>query len=173
MPKSTELEIIRKQLTEAKLLHAEAEQARATIEVADRTELEKAWQCGKRLNFLKDQLPHGEWETWISSNWPELAGSTRRLYMKIDNDNPNCQRVGDLKHDSIRKYAIANVPKKTHPPQAGDESFSKSTHHSAVVNDLARMIQRIEAGQDDADEDELRRDFRPAYDWLRKLFGDA
>lgn len=171
MPTSTT--DLTKLLTEAKTLHAGAEQARASIEVADRTELEKAWQCGKRLNALKAQQTHGNWTTWIENHWPELPSSTRELYMKIDRENPNAQRVGDLKHDSIRKYALAKVQKKQHPKQPGDAGFSKPEHHSTVVNELARLFQRIDAGQVEVDEDELRRDFQPSYERLQRLYGDA
>jgi hypothetical protein len=175
MPKSTanlKTELL-KELQAAKQLHAEAIEARTLIEKADRTELERAWQCGKKLNYLKDQLPHGQWEPWIKAHWPGLKKRTRTIYMKIDRDNPNVQRVAQLKFDSIRKYAIAKVPKKKHPKEKGDASFSKPEHHSTVVNELARLTQRIDAGQCDVDQEELRRDFRPAYEWLQRLYGDA
>lgn len=161
------------ELKEAKQLHAEAEAARSLIAKADRTELERAWQCGKKLNHLKSQLPHGQWEPWIKSHWPKLKKTTRTIYMQIDRDNPNVQRAEHLKCDSIRKYLIAKVPKKKHPKESGDKSISKPEHHSTVVNELARLFQRIDAGQQSVDEDELRRDFRPAYERLQKLYGDA
>jgi hypothetical protein len=164
---------LKERLAKAKRLHAEAIEASATREAADKTELERAWLCGKELNYLKGQLPYGKWEPWIKSAWPKLKSATRRLYMKIDNDNPNCQRVGDLKFDSIRKYAIAKVPKKARPAEPGDQSFSKPEHHSTVVNEFARLFQRIDADQQQVDEEELRRDFRPAYERLQRLYGDA
>lgn len=175
MPRSTiELKAqLVKELADAKRLHQEAIDARKLIEQADKTELERAWQCGKKLNHLKAQMPHGQWEPWIKSAWPQLKKRTRTLYMKIDHDNPNVQRVAQLKFDSIRKYAIANVPKKKHPKDKADQSFSKPEHHSTVVNEFARLFQRIDAGQQSVDEDELRKDFRPTYERLQKLYGDA
>jgi hypothetical protein len=172
--RTTDLKIeLLKELAEAKRLHDEAVEARKLIEQADRTELERAWQCGKRLNHLKEQLPHGQWEPWIKSHWPKLKKTTRTIYMKIDRDNPNVQRVEHLKFDSIRKYAIAKVPKKDHPKEAGDQSFSKPEHHSTVVNECARFWQRYDAGQVKADEAELRLDWRPHYERLQRLYGDA
>jgi hypothetical protein len=164
---------LREHLSKAKRLYAEAIEASATRESADKTELERAWLCGRELNYLKSQQQHGNWITFIENQWPELPGSTRELYMKIDRDNPNAQRVGDLKFDSIRKYAIAKVPKKKHPKDKGDQSFSKPEHHSTVVNELSRLFQRIDAGQQSVDEEELRKDFRPAYERLQRLYGDA
>ncbi|MEN3369970.1 MAG: hypothetical protein V7609_2113 [Verrucomicrobiota bacterium] len=162
-----------KELAEAKRLHDEAIAARKLIEKADRTELERAWLCGKKLNHLKEQLPHGQWEPWIKSHWPTLKKRTRTLYMKIDRDNPNVQRVAHLKFDSIRKYAIDKVPKKKHSKEAGDQSFSKPEHHSTVVNEFARLFQRIDAGQQKVDEDELRKDFRSTYERLQRLYAAA
>lgn len=165
---------LKKHLANAKRFYAEAIAASVTREAADKTELERAWLCGRELNYLKSQQQHGNWITFIESHWPELPSSTRELYMKIDRDNPNAQRVGDLKFDSIRKYAIAKVPKKQRPAEPGDQSFSKPEHHSTVVNELARLIQRIDAGQQNVDLDELAADLRPHYDWMTKrLYGGA
>ena len=165
--------VIKDQLAEAKTLHAESQQAEATVESNAMLALEKAWQCGKRLNSIKENVGHGNWLTWLDANWPELGQRTAQYYMKIDTDNPNANRGSDLKFDSIRKHRISKVPKKDHPKDNADQSFSKPEHHSTVVNELARLFQRIDAGQQSVDEDELRKDFRPAYERLQRLYGDA
>jgi hypothetical protein len=164
---------LKQHLAKARRFHAEVIEASATREAADKTELERAWQCGKELNVIKESLGHGNWLMWLNANWPELPDRTAQVYMKIDRDNPNAQRVADLKFDSIRKYAIAKVPKKQKVDEPGDQSFSKPENHSTVVNELARLFQRIDAGQQVVDEEELRRDFRPAYERLQRLYGDA
>ena len=174
MPRSAaDLTIIKQQLSEAKKLHAEAQEAEAAVEHGQATALDKALQCGKRLLLLKENVGHGNWLTFLEANWPELPSRTAQEYMKIASDNPNAHRGADLKFDSIRKHRYAAVPKKEHPKQDGDLKFSKPEHHTTVVNELARFFQRIDAGQADVDEDELRKDFRPAYDRLKQLYGDA
>ncbi|TMJ17847.1 MAG: DUF3102 domain-containing protein [Alphaproteobacteria bacterium] len=171
--RTTDLKIIKHQLEEAKSLHAQAQEAEASAESNTLVALEKAWQCGKRLNLIKESIGHGNWLTWLGSNWPQLTDRTAQVYMKIDRDNPNALHVADLKLDSIRKHRIAKVPKKPRPDEPGDQSFAKPEHHSAVINELARLFQRIDAGQQTVDEEELRRDFRPAYERLQRLYGDA
>jgi hypothetical protein len=174
MPRSTtDIRIVNKQLKEAKELHAQSQAAEATAECNAQVALENAWQCGKRLNLIKESVGHGNWLTWLDANWPELGQRTAQYYMKIDTDNPNANRGSDLKFDSIRKHRMAKVPKKPRVEEDGDQSFSKPEHHSTVVNELARLFQRIDAGQQKVDEDELRRDFKPTYERLQRLYGDA
>jgi Protein of unknown function (DUF3102) len=175
MPRrTTDVDVIKQQLKEAKTLYAKAEAARATIEVQEQTALENAWQCGKRLNLLKENVGFGNWLTFLESNWPEISERTAQSYMKIDSDNPGAATVADLKFDSIRKYRIAkSVPKKEKVEEPGDQSFSKPEHHSTVVNECMRFFQRIDAGQQEVDEDELRRDLRPVYERMQRLYGDA
>jgi hypothetical protein len=174
MPRSTtDLDVIKQQLAEAKQLHAQSQQAEATVESNAMLALEKAWQCGKRLNLIKENVGHGNWLTWLDANWPELGQRTAQYYMKIDTDNPNANRSSDLKFDSIRKHRISKVPKKNHPKDKDDESFSKPEHYSTVVNENARFWQRYDTGQVKADEAELRDAWLPTYERLQKLYGDA
>jgi hypothetical protein len=170
---TTDLDVIKQQLKEAKRFHAESLQAEATVESNTLVALEKAWQCGKRLNVIKEAIGHGNWLTWLGANWPELGDRTAQCYMKIDLDNPNALHVADLKLDSIRKHRIAKVPKKERTDEPGDQSFSKPEHHSTVVNECARYWQRYDAGQVTADEEELKTDWRPTYERLQQLYGDA
>jgi DUF3102 family protein len=53
--------------------------------------LEKAWQCGKRLNEMKNILGHGNWLRYLRSQLPEISASTAQRYMKIDRENPKCR----------------------------------------------------------------------------------
>jgi hypothetical protein len=155
MPKRTDKELITQQLKEAKLLHAEVALCDATIESEQQRKLEKSWQIGKRLNAIKEDIGHGNWLLWLKENWPEIGTSTAQLYMKIDRENPNAQRVRDLKHDTIRQHAIASVPKKQHPEQEGDATIEKANDCTGTLNELNRQAQRYESGLlviDDPDE---------------------
>jgi len=105
-----------RQLTkEAKQFYADAEKIRSSVEDGAMSALEKAWQCGKRLNAIKAIIGHGNWETWRESNLPELDDRTAQRYMKVDRDNPKASRVTDLEFDSIRKHCLTFVPEKEQP----------------------------------------------------------
>jgi hypothetical protein len=157
---------IRKLTKEAKKLYAAAEKARALVESGVTTSLEKAWQCGKRLNAIKEIIGHGNWLTWLEGNWPKLGHRSAQRYMSIDLQNPNATRVSDLKFDSIRKYAIGFVPEKERLEQKGDKKFDRPTHYSSVLGECNKLRQRIEAGQSRDDRDEMQREFSPFFTWL-------
>jgi hypothetical protein len=104
-----ELERLR---SETKRLHAEAVAIKGTVWTGAMSALERAWQCGKRLNEMKRIIGHGNWLTYLQRQLPEISESTAQRYMKIDRDNPNAARVQDLKFDSIRKHCLSLAPAK-------------------------------------------------------------
>lgn len=162
---------LRELAKEARQLADEAERAKSSAENGAVKAIEAAWQCGKRLNAIKEIVGYGKFTLWREGNLPRLAERTAQNYMKIDADNPNALRVADLKFDSIRKYRIASfVPEKKRAQLKGDKKFDRSAHHLAVVVECNKLTQRIDAGQYEVSESELLRDFNPFYLWLRKKY---
>jgi hypothetical protein len=156
---------------EAKQLHLEAEAARNGVETGINTALEKAWQCGKRLNAIKLLVGHGNWLTWLGGSLPGLTESTAQRYMKIDRDNPNTARVRDLKFDAIRKHCLTYVPEKEHPQLPGDKKVAKSESHLGLVNDLNKFFRRYDEGHIKGVTDlQLQKDFRVPFERLQRLF---
>lgn len=47
--------------------------------------IEKAIECGGLLSRQKQSLPHGSWQTWLTSHCPEISASTARRYMRLAN----------------------------------------------------------------------------------------
>ena len=92
--------------------------------------------------------------------------------MKIDRDNPNIQRVEDLKFDSIRKHAFRFIPEKKQLQHEGDEKIPRLLHHLTIVNDFERLKRRHEIGLQPFDLDEVREDFRRMNEWMKALYGD-
>jgi hypothetical protein len=137
---------IRKLSKEAKQFYAEAEKARGLVEDGAMTALEKAWQCGKRLNAIKTIIGHGNWETWRESQLPELDDRTAHRYMKVARDNPKASRVTDLKFDSIRKHCLTFVPDKSEPNKHRDISFPRSVSLGNIVNEYNRLKYRHQQG---------------------------
>lgn len=167
MPTRPNLSLLAK---EAKQFHAQHQEARAVGETGMATAFEKAWQCGKRLNAIKETVGHGNWYLWLENNWPELETRTAQNWMKIDAENPNALRVADLKFDNVRKYRLGYVPEKKRPAQKGDKKISKPVHHLGVVIECNKFSRRVDAGHYQADEAEMLRDFRPFFDWLGKRY---
>ena len=164
---------IRQLAEEAKQLHAEAEEARAAAEHQVTTAIEKAWQCGKRLNAIKAIVGHGNWLPWLRSNWPELTVRTAQSYMKIDHDNPNALRVAHLKFDSVRKYRLALVPEKPHPDRQGNIKFRRLVSLLNIVNEYERLKFRHISGLERVDFEEAKGETMELYQFLRWLHNDT
>jgi len=163
---------IRQLAGEAKQFHAEAEEARAATEYHVTTAIEKAWQCGKRLNAIKAILGHGNWLPWLRNNWPELTVRTAQSYMKIDHDNPNALRVAHLKFDSIRRYRLGLVPEKEQPNKERDTKFPRFVSFLNIANEYNRLKHRHVDGLQGVDFQEAKEETMELYQSLRCLHGD-
>jgi Protein of unknown function (DUF3102) len=158
---------------EAKQFHAEAQEARAAVEHHVTTGIEKAWQCGKRLNAIKAIVGHGNWLPWLRSNWPELTVRTAQSYMKIDHDNPNALHVAHLKLDSIRKYRLSLVPEKPQPNIEGDIKFPRLVSFLNIANEYSRLKERHISDLERVDFDEAKEETLELYRFLRWLHNDT
>ncbi len=164
---------IRQLAEEAKQFHKEAESARAAVEAGVLNALEKAWQCGKRLNRIKQIIGHGNFLRWLESNLPTISVRTAQRYMQIDKASPNATRVSHLKFDSIRKHAFSFIPEKERPKLEDRHKIPRLMHHLTVVNEFFRWKRRRDIGLIEADSKEERRDFKPVFEWMRdNLFSD-
>ena len=155
--------------------HKAAESVAKEVGAGKQRALEHAWRCGQALNNIKPLVGHGNWQDWVQLNFCKpraISYQTAVLYMKIDRDNPNIQRVGDLKFDSIRQYAFQFIPEKKRLTHQGDERIPPLRHHLTVLNEFHRLKYRHEAGLQTLDFTEVRRDWRPIYEWLKDVFGE-
>lgn len=157
MQTSTDL----KRLTnEAQALFGELQEGEATIEFGFDHALELAWQFGKKLNQLKERVGHGSWEKWRADSFPKLSKTKSCNCMALDRNNPNVLKSGDLSKESVRKFRFGYVPVKDRPKLKGDKRISRTNHHSSVVNECNKLMQRIESRQYKPPK-ELDADFEP------------
>lgn len=82
-------------------------------ESAARSAVELAIEAGQQLNAAKEQVPHGQWEVWLTDN-VEAAPRTAQAYMRLAREVPllpdeEAQRVADLPLREAMK-AIATPP---------------------------------------------------------------
>jgi hypothetical protein len=155
---------------EAKKLFALFKQAEASIHIGFDAALDRAWQFGKRLNQLKEIVGHGDWMKWREDSFPGLDDRAAQSCQALDRLNPNARNSAYLSKESVRKFRYGYVPVKERPALKGDQTFSRPSHHSSVVVECNKLAQRIDAGQYAPDKNELRRDFKPFYEWLGRLF---
>jgi hypothetical protein len=146
------------------------------VKQEQRRALSHAWLCGHALNAIKHLVGHGHWLRCVQHNFCIPHGITYRtaaLYMKIHSDNANVQSIADLKLDTVRKYAWRFVPEKRAVQLPGDGKIPRLTHHLSVLNDFSRLKHRHDTGLQPIDSTEVRRDWRPIYDWLKEIYGDS
>jgi hypothetical protein len=168
---------IKELLNVAIACHEHHEQARQSVQEEQQAALEWAWKSGKALNEIKPRIGHSNWTPWLSANWlskrQHRSVRSAQCYMKIDADNPNAQRVADLKFDTIRKYAIGFVPEKDKPPLKGNVTFARLSCDLKFVNEWHRWKRRRDTGQIDKNLEEERRNCREMFDWMStELYGD-
>jgi len=163
---------IRRLSKEAKQFYTEAEKARGLVENGAMTALEKAWQCGKRLNAIRAIVGHGNWLTWLDNDWPELTERTAQLYMKIDRVNPKARHVSDLEFDTIRKHRLTFVPDKAEPNKHRDITFPRSVSLANMVNEYNRVKYRHQQGLELIDFDLVREETVEIYHFFQFVHGD-
>jgi hypothetical protein len=163
---------VRRLSKEAKQFYAEAEKVRGQVETGAMDALEKAWQCGKRLNAIKLIVGHGNWEAWRESQLPDLNYRNAQRYMKIARDNSKATRVSDLKFDSIRKHCLTFVPEKAEPNKHRDISFPRSVSLGNIINEYNRLKYRHLQGLQLIDFDRVREETVGLYEWLQFIHGD-
>jgi hypothetical protein len=164
---------IRELAKEAKRFHSEAEEASRQVDLASAHALEKAWQCGKRLNQIKALVGHGNWIPWLENNLPMISERSAQLYMSIDRDNAKAQRVADLQCDSVRKHAMRFVPDKPQPNKGKDVKFGRLVSFLNIVNEYNRLRYRHVNDLQRVDFEEALQETSELYAFLRWLHGDS
>lgn len=169
---TTELERtgIAQVLAEAKTIYAELEGDLAAVEHGARSAVWRAFLVGGKLLQIREMVGKGNWLLWLEANWTELSVRTAQLWMLIAHSNEGATCVDELNADSVRKFMHRFVPDKQRPELDGDRTLPKHTHHLSVANTWMKWKRELEVKKLTVPKEELRRDFKPMYDWLCDLF---
>ncbi|MDV7210122.1 DUF3102 domain-containing protein [Azotobacter beijerinckii] len=118
-------------------------------ESAARTAVELAIEAGQQLNTAKEQVPHGQWESWLSEN-VEAAPRTAQAYMRLAREVPllsaeEAQRVADLPLREAMK-AIATQPSAPANPRMPNMRVRKLDDRDRIkraFGDSATKIRKV------------------------------
>jgi len=155
--------------TKAQKLFADLTASETTLQSAFDRRLERSWQFGKLLNELKELVPHGDWENYRTASFKGLSDRVARQCQKLDHDNPKALKLADLSAESVRKFRYGYVPAKERAQLKGNVRFSKPSHHSSLVNEQNKFMQRVKAGHVKLDVAEFLRDSKDYLDWCAGL----
>src|SRR5919109_705326 len=83
----------------------------------------------------------------LRTHFPEISESTAQRYVKIDRDNPNAERVRDLKFDSVQKHCLSLAPPKERQVMEGDAKDAPAPHYLTFVNNFSKWHRQVQIGQ--------------------------
>lgn len=149
-------------------------------ELKARGAMECALEAGALLVQAKEQVPHGQWENWLSENCT-VAPRTARSYMKLATAFPALpeaerQRVADLPLREamkaistdpvapVRAKSIGYIPCKETRSKA-EETFQKA---AKVARDAAKYV-RVGATINSSKAGSLIKSLEAALDEIKKL----
>ena len=111
---------------------------------------EGALIAGRLLIEAKPQVPHGEWENWVTVNC-DVAPRTARAYMQLSKnldsfDSPNRQRVAVLPLREAMK-AITTDPAPTPRPKFNDIRAAKRTDADRAASIFSKAELALKASK--------------------------
>jgi hypothetical protein len=77
-------------------LAARIQREHEAVGTGARSALEHAIACGQTLIEAKDQLEHGEWESWLRKHCPQIRPRTASHYMRLAKRLPKSASLADL-----------------------------------------------------------------------------
>ena len=156
MSSSTEVQVLDAGSAELMLpsLAKQINEAVTDAENHARSAMEVALTAGALLTEAKKQVPHGEWENWLTEHC-NLAGRTARAYMKLAKDFPSLpeperQRVATLPvREAVKAIATDPAPPVTEKilpafaPRRREERERVSEKFSATAKSIRDVAKRI------------------------------
>jgi hypothetical protein len=116
--------------------------------------LDRAWQLGKMVTALKDQVGRGNWYIWLAANLPELGNTERarqanaarcmRLYRDNSDRRNSC---GGFSAKAVRKFMWGYIPAKERLQLEGDQDIKPGPHHLTFVNQFSKYDRQLRSGQ--------------------------
>ena len=137
-----------------------------------------ALECGRRLAQIKREIRGHDWMTWCESHL-QFAASVASRFVKVAHDVEQMEfDLGPGAALRIGMMGLEIVPAKERKQVPGDVALSALPSWLGVVNRWQAWKRKtgVFADLEKLPEDsrnEMRRDLRPLFDDLRRLFADG
>ena len=128
-----------------------------------------AWQVGNALIQAKALTGHGNFQTWWKAT-TGLSETTVFKYMKLAKSFPQ----KDLPANKRTAYQLMGiVPSKGQIQRPNnDETNPPLDGFLQIAGKWKSWMTDVEEKHLDYDHDEVKRHFKPMYDWLKGLYGE-
>lgn len=145
----------------------------------------RAWEFGRYLSSAKEQIGHGNFDTWRKSAFPKLHERKAQRCHELYRNNSKATELSDLKDssldrwikglslDSVRKFRLGYVPDKHQPNKGKDVKLPRLHSFLNVVNEYERLKYRHTNGLQEVDLVEAREELVELYAFLKWLYKDS
>lgn len=125
--------------------------------------IERALEAGDLLLRAKTQVSHGQWQSWLKANCPDISIRTAQNYMRVAKQLPIEKRIDAHLglNEALRLVASEPEPEKRIDAHLPDIPFLPAPGEMAVFND------------DDWDYSITQSSQHPGYYWVQRWFNDA
>lgn len=113
---------------------------------SERSALKHAIIAGELLPSAKAAVGHGNWESWLAANCPNISPRTARLYMDLAEHDEEIEKaaeengntVADLSIRGARKLITKKRPEEPNPPTKGEGDPPASTRRHRTCQTCLR-----------------------------------
>src|SRR5437868_8988009 len=92
---------------------------------AARDALQNAFRAGELLSSVKDGQDHGDWETWLSNNCPNISLRTARLYMSLSKKEDELMAAADQNGNTVADLSVREAQKLLAKPLTPEQKAKR------------------------------------------------
>jgi len=160
-------------------LHTEAKAYANASKLNAEMALKSAWECGRELEEIRDYIPHGSWERWCKETIPEISSVTIWRYRRLAKEFPELPdkaTAGSIRQAYLQ-LGLAAEDGAEDVERPADVKVKGGSSVLNLLNGLVRWLNEEHSKvplheRDDRERQRLRREFRPVYEHLQKLFAN-
>jgi hypothetical protein len=94
--------------------------------IADqRSGLEHAIECGVMLKAAKDKVGHGDWESWLVRNCPDIAPRTASHYMRLANKGDELEQAAQQNGKALADLSATAANKLLARPLTAEQKTQR------------------------------------------------
>jgi Protein of unknown function (DUF3102) len=98
---------------------------------AARDALQNAIRAGELLCAVKDAQDHGDWETWLTNNCPNISSRTARLYMHLSKKENELTAAAEQNGNTVADLSVREAQKLLAQPLTEEQKAARAVTRAA------------------------------------------